>query len=232
MNHDSTWRTSGEEDEHQGEAHLRWQLRGLRRELPPARDLWPQIAARIAATTPSRHAPVRRASVQHAPVPHAPIQPQYHTLTRPWASLALAASLLLTIGLAWQLRQLPAPAAATGATTSSPAALASRLPASGSPLSGTPVSSPRATSQPTASLIHREADAMAREYNAALRELRAATPVSATPVAEAATLRTLDRSAAQIRTAMTRDPDARFLLERLRHTYAQRLALTQRATLA
>jgi hypothetical protein len=41
----------------------------------------------------------------------------------------------------------------------------------------------------------------------------------------------LDRSAAQIRGALAKDPDARFLLERLRHTYAMRLALTQRAAL-
>jgi len=43
--------------------------------------------------------------------------------------------------------------------------------------------------------------------------------------------RDLDRSAAQIRSALAKDPDARFLLDRLRHTYAMRLALTQRAAL-
>ena len=34
-----------------------------------------------------------------------------------------------------------------------------------------------------------------------------------------------------VRTALTRDPDARFLLDRLRHTYERRLALTQRIAL-
>ncbi|HET6434301.1 MAG TPA: hypothetical protein VFG18_01105 [Xanthomonadaceae bacterium] len=37
---------------------------------------------------------------------------------------------------------------------------------------------------------------------------------------------------AQIRTALEHDPDARFLLDQLRRTYAQRLALTQRAAFA
>jgi hypothetical protein len=45
-------------------------------------------------------------------------------------------------------------------------------------------------------------------------------------------LRELDRSARQIRTALARDPEARFLLERLRRTYSLRLELTQRAALA
>ena len=32
---------------------LRWQLRALRQDVPPARDLWPDIAARL-ATTPQQ----------------------------------------------------------------------------------------------------------------------------------------------------------------------------------
>ena len=43
-----------------------------------------------------------------------------------------------------------------------------------------------------------------------------------------AALRELDRSAATIRAALTRDPDARFLLDRLQDTYRRRLSLTQR----
>lgn len=39
----------------------------------------------------------------------------------------------------------------------------------------------------------------------------------------------LDRSAAQIRRALARDPDSRLLLEQLRRTYARRLELSQRA---
>jgi hypothetical protein len=45
-------------------------------------------------------------------------------------------------------------------------------------------------------------------------------------------LRELDHSARQIRTALERDPDARFLLDRLRKTYTLRLELTQRADLS
>jgi hypothetical protein len=41
----------------------------------------------------------------------------------------------------------------------------------------------------------------------------------------------LDRSAAQILGAIDRDPEARFLLDQLRRTYARRLELTRRASL-
>jgi hypothetical protein len=56
---------------------LRWQLRALRRDTPPAHDLWPGIAARLA--------------VQAAPAP-APRRPRW---TQP---LAMAASVLLVAG--------------------------------------------------------------------------------------------------------------------------------------
>lgn len=166
---------------------LRWQLRGLRRDLPPQRDLWPQIGARIAAT-PAAAVPHRRTSWR-------------------WAPLALAASLLLAVGLAWQLRPLPdvAPGPVTVATQS-------------------------AASSPIPRLLDREAQAMTLEYGAALDELQAAAPQSTPPPTTAAALLELDRSAAQIRDALARDPDARFLLDRLRRTYARRLALTQRTT--
>jgi hypothetical protein len=75
-----------------------------------------------------------------------------------------------------------------------------------------------------------EARAMTREYNAALREVEASAPEASATQQPA--LHELDRSAAQIRTALARDPDARFLLERLRRTYSLRLALTQRAALS
>lgn len=79
-----------------------------------------------------------------------------------------------------------------------------------------------------AQLISHEARALTREYRGALQVIAASVPssVEADPA-----LRELDRSAAQIRGALAKDPDARFLLERLRHTYAMRLALTQRAAL-
>jgi hypothetical protein len=71
-----------------------------------------------------------------------------------------------------------------------------------------------------------EADALTREYQAALTEVG---PVSDGETMAA--LRELDRSAAQIRTALAREPGARFLLDRLQHIYARRLALTQRLAL-
>ncbi len=83
---------------------------------------------------------------------------------------------------------------------------------------------PQAYAPQAANLAH-EAAAMTREYDAALREV--ATPDHA----DFPALRELDRSAAVIRTALMRDPDARFLLDRLRHTYQRRLALTQRIAL-
>ncbi len=68
------------------EIDLRWQLRQLPREIEPPRDLWPGIAARI--------------------------QPRRAGHSRRWlAGLALAASLLLAVGLAWRL-QRPASAPA------------------------------------------------------------------------------------------------------------------------
>lgn len=153
---------------------LRWSLRGLRRDAPPQHDLWPAIAQRL-ATMP-----------QVAAAPPAPAWRRY-------APLAMAATLALAIGLAWQLR----------------------------PADGT------AGSDPGARLISAEADAMTREYQAALREFERTPPAAG----DTAILHDLDRSAAQIRTAMGRDPDARYLLDRLQHTYARRLALTQRLAL-
>lgn len=120
--------------------------------------------------------------------------------------LALAASLAAAVGVAWQLRPGP------DVTAAPTAPLAADRPAA-----------------TQATLIHREADAMTREYAAALRELQAA----GRPAAPAATaLRQLDDSAEQIRAALQRAPDAHFLLERLRHTYEKRLELTQRAILS
>lgn len=153
---------------------LRWSLRGLRRDVAPEHDLWNGIAERIAQTPASS-------------------QPAVNRHQRRWngaAPLAIAASLVFAVGVAWQLRPL----------------------------------SPQAGATQTANLAH-EAEAMTREYDAALREV--ATPNRTGFPA----LQELDRSAAAIRTALTRDPDARFLLDRLRHTYELRLALTQRIAL-
>jgi hypothetical protein len=76
-------------------------------------------------------------------------------------------------------------------------------------------------------LVQREADAMTRDYTAAMRRMQASAPAAHDDPA----LHELDRSAVLIRNALQRDPDAGFLLQRLRHTYEKRLALTQRALL-
>ncbi|MFC7300839.1 hypothetical protein [Cognatiluteimonas weifangensis] len=175
------------------DAGLRLQLRGLRRELAPAHDLWPEIAARIAASASPAGTPSAGTRSTRTQLPRTQ---SARTSPRRFAPWALAASLLLAVGVAWQLQ--PPPASQAGATLAS------------------------------APSLDREATALTREYRAALQELQAAAPA---PQAEQPALRELDRSAAQIRTALARDPDARFLLERLRHTYTLRLALTQRAAL-
>ena len=87
---------------------------------------------------------------------------------------------------------------------------------------------PAPAASPQARLITHEAQAMTREYRGALKVIAASAPSS---VDSDPALRELDRSAAQIRSALDKDPDARFLLDRLRRTYAMRLALTQRAAL-
>lgn len=169
------------------DAGLRLQLRGLRRDVEPASDLWPGIAARLADAPRDARRPGESGGRRG---PRA-------SRFAPWA---LAASLVLAVGVAWKT-QPPLPESAAPATAADPAAR----------------------------MLGRQADAMTREYQAALRELEAATPDRTEARAEQPVLRELDHSARQIRTALERDPDARFLLDRLRKTYTLRLALTQRA---
>ena len=156
---------------------LRFRLRALPAELEPPRDLWPDIARRLEPQAPLAR-PVRRGRI---------------------AGLAMAASLCVAVGLAWQLR---APSSdATDATATAPA------------------------ESMRAELVRREADALTREYYAALREFEGALlPEDLQPA-----IATLDRSAQDIRGAIAADPDAVFLLEQLRRTYTHRLSLTQRA---
>lgn len=154
----------------QEEETLRWQLRGLRRDAEPQADLWPGIAARIAATP------------QEAAVPG-------KSRTRRLAPWAMAASVLLAVGMVWQMMPTP---------------------------QQTPTGNP---------LIRQQAVAMALDYERAFAHLQQGElqPEMHSAFGE------LDRSAAQILTAIDRDPDASFLLEQLRRTYARRLQLTQRA---
>ncbi len=153
-----------------GDDRLRWSLRGMRRDAFPQQDLWPRIAARIAAESATPPSVKRRGAARFIP----------------WA---MAASLLLAVALVWQLRPVHQDSGA-------------------------------------GKLIAREAQAMTSEYRGALRELSASAP---TADAVDPALHELDRSAVEIRNALERDPEARFLLDRLRHTYSLRLALTQRA---
>jgi len=148
---------------------LRWQLRGLRQDIPPQRDLWPGIADRIAM----------------APQVSAPSRSLHARRLAPWA---VAASVLLAVGLVWQKQAPP---------------------------------------ETEASLFQREAMALTREYQGALAQFSGThAPPELAPALDA-----LDRSAAQIRTAIDTDPNARFLLDQLRRTYTRRLALSQRAAM-
>jgi len=78
---------------------------------------------------------------------------------------------------------------------------------------------------PTASVLVRQADAMAGEYRQAI----AALPAGQVPAEIRPALHELDTSAAAIRVALGRQPDATFLLDQLRRTYAKRLELTRMA---
>ena len=154
---------------------LRWQLRALRRDIEPQDDLWPGIAARIATTPPQATAEGVQRSAR----------------ARRFAPWAMAASVVLAIGVVWQLN-----------------------PADPVPRQGN-------------SLIRQQAVSMTLDYENALARLQqAGTHPELGPA-----FGDLDRSAAQILGAIDRDPDARFLLDQLRRTYARRLELTRRAGL-
>lgn len=76
-------------------------------------------------------------------------------------------------------------------------------------------------------LIRQHAMVMAQDYRSALQQLDQA-PIH--PEIKPA-LDDLDHSAAQILSALDDHPEARFLLDQLRRTYARRLELTQRAVI-
>lgn len=184
---------------------LRWQLRALRRDQPPSRDLWSGIAARLGEQAPAGSGqgdPVPLAAAQAGPTA---ILARPRAARRGWmAPLALAASVAaLAIGLGAHYRaQGPAaPAGGVAVAQNAPAAAA------------------------TPSLVQREAQGMTLQYQAALREVE---PASAASVAMKPAFEDLDRNAALILDALSHDPDSRMLLEQLRRTYARRLALAQR----
>lgn len=166
---------SAQERDAQADEQLRWQLRGLRRDLEPQVDLWPGIAARIASM------PQQAATAAGKP------------RVRRFAPWAMAASVLLAVGVVWQMM----PAAQQQA----------------------PVGNP---------MIRQQAVSMALDYERAFARLQQQANIH--PEMHGA-FGELDRSAAQILSAIEDDPNATFLLEQLRRTYARRLQLTQRAVM-
>jgi len=177
---------------------LRWQLRALRRDAPPSRDLWTGIAARLGEQSP----PVAVGAPADAaePQPGAPaiaLRPRETGRNRWMAPFALAASVAaLAIGIAGQYRVDPGSSASLAAEAKAPA-----------------------------SLVQREADGMTRQYQAAIREI---APAAEQAKVMQPAFDELDRNAALILDALAHDPDSRLLLEQLRRTYARRLALAQR----
>ena len=169
-----------------GEAEMRMALRGLRRDIEPGRDLWPGIAARLQSLPQQRT--------------------QRRQKSRPaWLwPVALAASVVMAVGVAWQIKPLEP------ATDVVPRIAQSSTPAG------------------AATLVQREADSMTLHYDAALRELALRAP----PAGWQPGLDALDLSAIEIRSAMQQDPNSRLLLERLRATYTRRLVLARRALYA
>ena len=136
---------------------------------------------------------------------HSHAAPPHSNMRWLW-SLATAASLMLAVGVTWKMQ-----------------------PASPSPLaSGATIATTAAGARKKAPLVQREAETLTVQYQAALRELDPhAVPAGWQPGLEA-----LDRSAAEIRVALQRDPNSRLLLQRLRDTYTRRLALSRRALYA
>jgi hypothetical protein len=87
-----------------------------------------------------------------------------------------------------------------------------------------PPDAERRTDEATERIVQAEANAMTREYQAALSQYDA-MPVPAELVPS---LATLDRSVADIRSALATDTDSVLLLQQLQRAYSRRLALTQR----
>jgi len=105
------------------------------------------------------------------------------------------------------------------------AAAATLLLAGGIYWRATPTEPAPTTQQIEARVVSAEARAITKQYQAAIRQFDGAPlPAQVEP-----SLAALDRSVAQIQSAIVADPDSVFLLEQLRRTYDRRLQLTQRA---
>lgn len=179
------------------------ELRQLRVDSPPARDLWPGIAARLEPRTAGTPAPPGSAAGARRRDDHR----RGHR--RRNAGYAAAAAVVMAAGIGWQLWP-------------------------GSGVVDAPVPAPRAAA-PMADAggpLLLAADALAREYQGALREVAAASRLAMPAGARAAATHDLDaeleRRATEVRAALARDPDALHLLHRLQDIYAHRLALSRR----
>jgi hypothetical protein len=87
-----------------------------------------------------------------------------------------------------------------------------------------PADAARRADEATERIVQAEANAITREYQAALSQYEAVSvPAELVP-----SLATLDRSVADIRSALARDTDSVLLLEQLQRTYSRRLEITQR----
>jgi hypothetical protein len=118
---------------------------------------------------------------------------------------------------------------ALAATAALVAVLATRTPQT-SPvpvLVEAPAAPTKASASPADGLVRRQAEAITIEYRLALEAFAGEElpPELATVATE------LDDSARRIRSALREEPDAVYLLDRLRQTYDQRLKLSQRVLL-
>ncbi|MBB1088519.1 hypothetical protein H4F99_08465 [Lysobacter sp. SG-8] len=186
MSHDTDFPTEHDDRLPDG---MRWQLRALRNERMPGRDLWPDIAGRLPPRLDATAESARPVSLSH-----------HHRPT--WlAPAALAASLLLVaIAIGWHMPG--------GQAVETRVAL----------------STPDIKAVDTGYPYRREADGLTLQYQAAFSEIDALPGDSSLqPV-----ISELDRNADLILDALAQQPDSRLLLDQLRRTYAQRLALSQR----
>lgn len=184
-------------------------LRGLRVDVAPGRDLWPGIAAGLGPRT--GEARCGDPSPPDTAGASAPSQrDRRRRFRRRNAGYATAAAVVLAAGIGWQL--WPASTLPPGPPPAPEGAVAAADAAAGG------------TDTP---LLH-AADALAREYQGALREVHSAREALVGEDRLAGLDAQLERSATEVRAALARDPHALHLFQRLQRIYAHRLALSLR----
>ena len=188
---------------------LRWQLRSLRQDETPTRDLWAGIAPRLTARAGG-------GAVDDVGTKKPPASPA----TWRWrVPVALAASVLVAVGTLGLLRYGgPSPDQPGAGEARLAHETASEFEPTGGPMGEARTTPVSAAHMPVALA---EAEGLRLQYEGAFRELEARPGVAAaTP-----TLRTLDHSAELILAALRQAPDSTRLLEQLRRTYQRRLDL-------